>query len=191
MARLLRPNSYFLHDETSGDIVGFKDPDGSEVYFGRASHSGLFFDSTNQSDTDAPTVMTFSTAAHENGITLVEGSKITVSRTAWYNFQLSVHLHNEDSNAHHWEMWGKLNGDDIPNSRFIYSVPAKHGQSVGTIIPSQNFFLYLEAGDYVQIVWTTEEPEEVTIAKHDAETGENPKPAAPSLLLTVNEIGYT
>ena len=190
MARLLRPNSYFLHDEASGDIVGFKDPDGSEVYFARAAKSGMFISSEDQSDDDTPTTMTFNGTVLSNGVTVVDTTKVTVTTTAWYDFQLSVHLHNAASQDKLFELWGRLNGDDIPSSRFIYSVPARHGSDDGTIIPSQNFFLYLEAGDYVEIVWTTQDAVNVTIAKHDAETGENPKPAAPSLLLTVNEIGY-
>jgi hypothetical protein len=190
MARQLRGNSYFLHDETTGDIVGFKDPDGSEVLFARAAHSGLFIDTTNQPYSTNPTVMTFGTPVLQNGITVADGSKVTVTRTSWYNFHLSVHVHNDDSNARFFEMWGRLNGNNIDNSRFIYSVPGSHGGASGTIIPSQNFLLNLTAGDFVQVVWTTDDTTDVTIAKHDAVAGANPKPAAPSLILTVNEIGY-
>ena len=190
MARQLRANSYFLHDETTGDIVGFKDPDGSETIFARAMRSGAFFDSTDQTDEDTPTVMSFSTATLQNGVTLVEGTKVTVDRTAWYSFQLSAHIHNADSQAHFLELWGKLNDEDIPSSRFKYSVPSSHGGQDGSLGVYQGFDLNLTAGDEVSIVWTTDDAENVTIAKHDAETGENPKPAAPSLMLHVHEVGY-
>jgi hypothetical protein len=190
MARQKTANSYFLHDETTGDIVGFKDPDGSEAIFARAMRSGAFFDNTDQTDEDTPTLMSFSTATLQNGVTLVDGTNITVDRTAWYSFQLSVHIHNGDNQSHFFDMWGKLNGNDIPSSRFKYSVPSSHGGQDGALGVCQGFYLNLTAGDEVSIVWTTDDADEVTIAKHDAETGDDPKPAAPSLMLVVHEVGY-
>lgn len=190
MTRQRAANSFFLHDETTGDIVGFKDPDGSETFFARAMRSGAFFDDTDQTDDDTPTLMSFSTAVLQNGVTLVDGTKITVDRSAWYSFQLSVHVHNSDNQAHFFDLWGKLNGNDIPSSRFKYSVPSSHGQQDGSLGVCQGFFLNLAVGDEVSIVWTTDDPDEVTIAKHAAEGGGSPKPAAPSLMLNVHEVGY-
>ncbi len=190
MARQKTANSPFLYDETTGDIVGFKDPDGSETIFARAMRSGAFFDNTDQTDEDTPTAMSFSTAVLQNGVTLVDGTKFTVDRTAWYSFQLSVHIHNGDNQSHFFDMWGKLNGNDIPSSRFKYSVPSSHGGQDGALGVCQGFYLNLTAGDEVWIVWTTDDADEVTIAKHDAETGDDPKPAAPSLVLVVHEVGY-
>jgi hypothetical protein len=63
-------------------------------------------------------------------------------------------------------------------------VPSKHGSTPGALIPSQNFWLALKAGDYVQILWETDNAA-VTITYHAAEEG---KPVSPSLLLTVKEI---
>jgi len=176
----------WLYDETTGDIVGVKDPDGSEFYFQRAPNYGLFFDTTNQTGSTSGTVMTFNTAAIEQGIRVVDGSKIYANRAGLFNWQLSVHLHNTESQAHYFELWGRKNGVDIPNSRFKYSVPSSHGGVPGTIIPSQNFFIDMDAGDYVQIVWARDNAG-ITIAYHAAETSPA-KPAAPSLLLTVSEV---
>jgi hypothetical protein len=179
--------SPWLYDEATGDIVGVKDPDGSEFLWSRRSYLGLFYDTTNQTDGSGAVPMSFNTAAIEQGIRIVDGTKIYADRAGIYNWQLSVHLHNVDSQAHYFELWGKKNGIDIPNSRFIYSVPSSHGGSPGTIIPSQNFFIPMNANDYVQIYWATDNVD-VTIAYHAAETSPA-KPAAPSLLLTVDEIG--
>jgi hypothetical protein len=117
-------------------------------------------------------------------VSLRSATQIQVDRDALYEWQLSVHLHNSDSQAHRFELWGRVNGADIANSRFIYSVPSSHGGDPGALIPSQNFWLALKAGDYVEILWETDDAA-VTIAYHAAETG---KPVSPSLLLTVKEI---
>jgi hypothetical protein len=179
-----RSNSTFLYDDVSSDIVGVKDPDGSEFYWARAPRLGAFFDTSNQTDGSGAVAMTFNNTAISRGVTLVDSSKIYVDRSGLYEFELSPHVHNEDSQAHLFELWGKLNNVDIPNSRFIYSVPSKHGSNPGALIPSQNFWLALNAGDYVQIMWEASDAD-VTIAYHVAEAG---KPISPSLLLTVKEI---
>jgi hypothetical protein len=179
-----RSNSAFLYDADTSDIVGVRDPDGSEFYWARAPRLGVFFDTSTQTDGSGAVPMEFNTQAISRGVTLVDDSKIYVDRSGIYEWQLSTHVHNGDSQAHSFELWGKLNGSDIANSRFIYSVPSKHGSTPGAIIPSQNFWLPLNAGDYVQIMWATNS-EDVTIAYHVAEEG---KPVSPSLLLTVKEI---
>lgn len=180
----LRHGTPFIYDD-AGDIAGLRDPDGSELYL--VPRIGVMFDTTTQTDGSGAVPMAFNTEALSRGVTLAEGSKIYVDRTAIYEWALSVHVHNEDSQAHSFELWGRVNGVDIPNSRFIYSVPSKHGSTPGAIIPSQNFWLALNAGQYVQIMWATDDPL-VTIAFHAAEVG---KPVSPSLLLTVKELTPT
>lgn len=180
----LRPNSAFLYHSDTDDIVGVRDPDGSEFYWQRAPRLGLFFDTSTQTDGAGAVAMEFGTQAISRGVSVVDDSKIYVDRAGIYEFQLSTHIHNADSQAHTFELWGKLNGSDIENSRFIYSVPSSHGGVPGALIPSQNFWLQLNAGDYVQIMWEADDAN-VTIAYHAAEAG---KPISPSLLLTVKEI---
>jgi hypothetical protein len=179
-----RSNSNFLYDADTSDIVGVRDPDGSEFYWQRAPRLGVFFDTSNQTDGSGAVAMSFNNQALSRGVRLVDGNKIYVDRDGLYEWQLSTHIHNADSQAHTFELWGRLNGNDIANSRFIYSVPSRHGGTPGALIPSQNFWLPLNAGDYVQIMWETDDAD-VTIAYHPAEEG---KPISPSLLLTVKEI---
>ena len=180
----LRHGTPFLYND-AGDIAGLRDPDGSELYL--VPNLGAMFATTTQTDGSGAVPMAFDVQPISRGVTLAEGSKVYVDRTALYEWQLSVHVHNADTQAHFFELWGRVNGVDIPNSRFIYSVPSSHGGSPGAIIPSQNFWLAQNAGDYVQIMWATDSAQ-VTISYHAAETG---KPVSPSLLLTVKEITPT
>jgi hypothetical protein len=134
--------------------------------------------------TDGVVPMAFNTQAITRGVTMKDGTKVVVDRSGIYEFQLSVHIHNVGAQFQTFELWGRLNGVDIANSRFIYSVPAKHGAIPGAVIPSQNFWLAINAGDEVQMVWATDSAD-VTITYHAAEVG---RPISPSLLLTVKEI---
>ena len=187
MSYKLRHGQTFLYESATNDIVGVRDIDGSEFLWARKPELGVFFDTSNQADGSGAVPMEFDTAVIERGVRLVDSSKFYVSRAGLYNWHLSVHLHNTHSQAHFFEMWGRKNGSDIANGRFIYTVPSSHGGEPGTLIPSQNFYLQLAAGDYVQMMLSTDAVS-VTIAYHAAEVGPPAKPAAPSLLLTVNRV---
>ena len=177
----LRHGTPFIYDD-AGDIAGLRDPDGSELYL--VPRLGVFFDTSTQTDGSGAVSMTFGATGLSRGVSLKTSSQIQVDRDGVYEWQLSTHIHNSDSQAHTFELWGRVNGVDIDNSRFIYSVPSSHGGAPGTLIPSQNFWLALKTGDYVEIRWATDNAA-VTIAYHAAEEG---KPVSPSLLLTVKEI---
>lgn len=180
----LRHGQTFLYDDND-DIVGIRDIDGSEFLF--RPEVGVFMDLGDQTDGSGEVELEFDTVVLQRGVRLVDGNRIYVDRAGLYNWHLSVHLHNTAATAYYFDLWGKLNGVNIPNSRFKYTVPGKHGEQPGTIIPSQNFWLQLAAGDYVQIMWAVGNAA-VTIAHHAAEVGPPALPAAPSLLLTVNRI---
>jgi hypothetical protein len=182
MAKQKHHGAPWLTDDTTGDLLGVRDDDSSEFFWLRDPRLGVFFDTTTQTDGVVP--MAFNTQAITRGVTMKDGTKVVVDRSGIYELQLSVHIHNTSAQFHTFELWGRLNGADIANSRFIYSVPAKHGAIPGAVIPSQNFWLAINAGDEVQMVWATDSAN-VRITYHAAEVG---RPISPSLLLTVKEI---
>jgi hypothetical protein len=179
-----------LYQDGTGDLIGYKDFDSGEFLFARKATYGVFTSDQNQSQESTPEKITFNATALSSGISLSGTTKIVVSRAGLYTFHLSVHVHNDDNDFNFFDMWGRLNNSNIPGSRFKYSVPRGHGQQEGSLTPSQNFYLNLDANDEVEIVWTTNEPNKVTIAKHDAETTPVAIPAAPSVMLTVSEIAH-
>lgn len=184
----MKGNTNGLYDPTTKHFVGVKQPDGSELVFARSGHYGVFTSNQDQTQQATPEIVEFNATAMSNGISLSGSTKIVVSRAGLYAFHLTLHVHNADSQFQFFDLWGRLNGNNIPSSRFKYSVPSAHGQQDGALTPSQNFFLNLAAGDEVEVAWTCSDADEVSIAKHDAVTGEVPIPAAPSVMLTVSEI---
>jgi hypothetical protein len=176
----------FLYDDVSGDIIGVKDSDSGEMYFARDPRIGVFVSMQDQTDGSPGTPMEFDTTVISRGITLVGNDTIRVDRKAIYNWQLSVQIQNSDSQAHSFDLWGKRNGTAIPSSNFSYSVPSSHGGSPGRLVPSQNFYLTLEAGDEIQMLWYTDDAN-VTIQHVDPQTSPD-RPETPSIILTVNEV---
>lgn len=176
----------WLYDEATGDLVGVKDPDGSEFYWQRVPRIGLFYDTTDQTDGLGATAMTFNTTAIERGIRVVDGSKIYVDRAGIYNWQISVQLNNTDSQAHSFDIWGRKNGVDIPESNTSYTVPSSHGGAPGRVVPALNFWMELAAGDYVEVMWFVDNSL-VTIQYTGVQASPD-RPATPSIILTVNEV---
>jgi hypothetical protein len=179
--------SPWLYDEATGDIVGVKDPDGSEFLWARRAHLGLFYDTTDQTDGSGATPMSFNTAPIQNGIRVVDGTKIYVDRSGTYNWQISVQLSNSDSQAHSFDIWGRKNGVDIPDSNTSYTVPSSHGGAPGRVVPALNFWMDLEAGDYVQVMWFTDNA--LVRIEYTGPQESPARPATPSIILTVNEVG--
>lgn len=177
-----RPGSPFLYD-AAGDIVGVKDADRGEFLFAQEPRIGTFFSNTAQTDGAGPVAVTFDAQAISRGISVVDGSKMYVDSDGVYEFQLSLRLSNSDTALHDFQLWGRLNGVDIANSLFDYTVPSSHGGIPGHLTPSQNFFLPMLAGQYVQVMWAADA--EVSILATPATGG---MPAAPSLLLTTKRI---
>lgn len=187
MATKLRPGSSFLYDSTTGDIVGVKDADGSELLFMRIPHTGSWLDLSDQTaSADTATAMEFDTAVAESGITVVDSSKITVSRKARYNLQFSAQLVNSDSAESTVSIWLKKGADSVANSTTDITVPKAHAGGNGAAVAAWNFFLDLEAGEYVQLMWSTTSAD--TSIQYTAARTTPTRPAVPSIILTVNEV---
>lgn len=188
MATKLRAGSSFLYDSASEDIVGVRDIDGSELLFTRNPHTGAWLDLSDQTaSANTATAMEFDTAVVESGITVVDASKITVSRTARYNLQFSAQLVNTDSAESTVSIWLKKGSNNVANSTTDITVPKAHGGGDGAAVAAWNFFLDLAAGDTVQIMWSTTSAD--TSIQYTAARTTPTRPAVPSIILTVNEVG--
>ena len=93
-------------------------------------------------------------------ITGTRASKLVVTYPGRYNIQFSAQFVNTDSQIHDVDVWFRKNGvlsstADIANSNSQFSVPNKHGSIDGHLIGALNFFIDLEANEYIEIMWHT------------------------------------
>lgn len=180
-------NNPWLYDSVTGDIVGIKDPDGSELLFMRIPHIGAFYDAGDQTAlVDTATAMTCDTVQISRGITVVDQTKFTVSRKASYNIQFSAQFFNPESSDYRVSVWPKVNGTNVEDSCTDITVPSKHGFDSGAVVAAWNFFLDLNAGDYVELMWST--PIATITMEHTAARTTPVRPAIPSLIVTINEV---
>lgn len=147
---------------------------------------GAWQDTTNQTAAAANTAyaMTFNTQDVADGITLVSSSQLTVPMSGIYNLQFSAQLVNTDSQIHDVDIWIRKNGTDLSGTNGQVSVPNKHGAIDGHALPAWNYFLSLNANDYVQLYWSTGN----VACSLQALAAVTPHPASASVIVTMNRI---
>jgi hypothetical protein len=146
---------------------------------------GAFQDDTDQSatTTTAAYAMSFSTTDFSNGVSVVSNSQITVTSPGVYNLQFSAQFANADSQIQDVDVWFRKNGSDIANSNSRFSINERHGSVDGHVIAALNFFVDLDAGDYVQIMWATTN---TAVKLEHLPTASTPtRPATPSVIATI------
>jgi len=145
---------------------------------------GAFQDTTDQVAADTTTAypMTLNTTDYSNGVYVSNSSRMNVRNYGIYNLQFSAQLVNTDSQIHDIDIWFRKNGTNIASSNSRYSVPNSHGGVDGHMIAALNFFIELNANDYMEIMWATTSTL-VTIEQLPAQTSPT-RPATPSAIVT-------
>ena len=180
--------SPFLYDEDTGDIVGLKDPDGSETLLQRIPDVATFIKLADESAVaDTPVAITYDTTYISRGITLVGGSKIKVRRKAIINLQFSFVFANTDNTSEHdVSLWIKKNGVNLQGTNTDVTVPKPHGGIPGKAVAAWNYFIEVEAGDEFEMVFSCTSTA-VRLDYNDVQTSPA-RPETPSAIVTVNEV---
>ena len=141
---------------------------------------------TNGITAGAP--FTFNTADVLDGITLVDNSKLTVPLTGVYNIQWSGQFQNVENTIEDVTVWLRINGVDVAGSAGIISLAARKSATIfARTIIGWNYFLFLTAGQYVQIVWL---PSIASITIPSFPASITPAhPSTASVIVTVNQVG--
>jgi len=152
---------------------------------------GAFQDTTDQSaSANTATVMTFNTTDFANGVSVVSNSKLTVAQAGIYNLQFSAQFQNTDTQLHDVSIWLRQDasgaGVDIAGSTGFVSVPNSHGGIDGHTIVGWNYYVTLNANDFVEIWWSTPSTN-VTIQAYAAGTSPT-RPATASVVATLTFV---
>ena len=119
---------------------------------------GAFQSTVDQTAAAANTAyaMTLNTTDYANGVSVASSSRITVADPGIWNLQWSGQFQNTDSQLHDARIWLKINGTVVTGSTGFISVPNSHGGVDGHSIVGWNYFLSLNANDYVELWWETD-----------------------------------
>lgn len=154
---------------------------------GDASY-GQFLSSSDQfisgSVTDAY-IISADTTIDSYGISVVDGSKFTFLSAGTYNLAFSAQLGKvSGSGAYTVSIWANLNGtpiDDSTGDIVIEGIPAASPKIV-----AWTYLLKVNAGDYVELVWSSDNTNSKLYA---IPTRVDPiRPASPSIAVIINEL---
>lgn len=144
----------------------------------------LYYSTTDQSagNTDEAYPVEFENTYFENGMTISGNtdSEITVDRSGIYNFQFSGQLFSSSSNAKTAQIWIRRNDIDIGYSAHAYTDDMNNGY----LEVNWNFNIDLQAGDYIEIMWATDD----TDLSFESVAPSAPYPGISSTVMAVNFI---
>ena len=143
---------------------------------------GVFFDTTTQSAAVINTAypITLNSTTITDGVYIgTPTSRVYVDRINTYNFQFSLQLNKASASSKHVYIWYRVNGVDAANSATKVNLSGNDA----AVVAAWNFVLKLNAGDYFELVWSTDD----TGCQIQAFGASGPVPTIPSVILTVTD----
>jgi hypothetical protein len=170
-------------DNALGLLLGTGSGGGKYVRF----PYGAFQSGVDQTATvNTATAMTFNVTDYSNDVSVASNSRITVVNSGIYNLQWSGQFENTDTQLHDASVWIRVNGTDVVGSDGLISVPNKHGGVNGHTIAAWNYFVQLNAGDYVELWWSTDDAQ-VSLQYYAAGTSPT-RPTTASVIATLSFV---
>lgn len=150
---------------------------------------GAFQDTTDQTAANTTTAyaVTLNTTDYSNGIYVSNSSRLNVRNYGVYNIQFSIQLKNTTNDSQDTDIWFRKNGTNIAGSNSRFSMPSR--KSTGDpshLIAAMNYFLEMNAGDYVEIMWRVSDVG-VSIEQYPTSTSPD-RPSIPSAIITLNYV---
>jgi len=154
-----------------------------------AAPYGAFQDSTDQTAANTTTAyaITLNTTDYSSGVYVSSSSRINVRNYGIYNIQFSIQFKNTTNDGQDVDIWFKKNGTNVDASNSRFHLPArKSGGDPSHLIAALNFFLELNANDYIEIMWRTTD---VGVSIEAFGTSTSPdRPAIPSAIVTMSYV---
>lgn len=141
---------------------------------------GTFYSTATQTNPIANTanLATFNTT-YEAYNTNIGGitSRIYVAETGVYNIEFSVQADKTSGASASMFLWLRKNGTDLVYTGGTAVVASSTSES----IPTRNYVLTLQSGDYIELVWSSADTNMVFAAS----AASSPVPAIPSVIFTI------
>jgi hypothetical protein len=142
------------------------------------------FDTTTQVNPSASSgnAFTYNTTVDSRGISVVSGSMIQVAHSGVYNIQFTAQLEKQSANKDDVDIWLSKNGVGVPWSATTIVVEGSSDRQVA----AWNFFLSMDANEYAELYWHSDDLDVVALAASGHAVPAHPD--IPSIILTVNNV---
>ena len=168
--------------------------DGGTTYKVKAGNTsgdaalGVFQSSLDQTitgTTDESYVVSMEQSFTSYGVEIVDNTKITVLSAGTYNLSFSMQLEKTSgADPYTISIWSRINGVDVVDSTGDVVLVGTPGSS--PIIASWSLLNQLDAGDYIELVWASNN---VNVKLYAIPTRINPvRPASPSVSVTMSQL---
>lgn len=155
---------------------------------GIPGYYGSFYSSVDQSDgVNTPNAMAVENTFTADGVSVVANgsgkkTRITFANTGTYNIQFSTVFHHTGGGGSggNIDVWFALNGNAIANSNTRITTVSNNPYTIG----AWNFIESLAAGDYIEIIWMTDN---ANVVLENLPAGAS-APATPSVIITAQQI---
>jgi hypothetical protein len=145
---------------------------------------GYFYSTVTQTNLLPINVVTMSNTTISQGITLVSGSQITVTKTATYNLSVMMQFaKTSGGSAATINFWLRKNGLDVPDSTTDMTISNNNSNAVA----SWTYILSMNAGEYLQMVWNSNSAQAVLPAI-PIQPGPPAIPVTPSVRMTLLQV---
>jgi hypothetical protein len=172
-------------DKGDQGIQGIKGDKGDTGATGGFGSYGSWYDTQTQIVTTVSTGEPVKIRQQDivSGFTRTNNSRITATNAGIYNLAFSFQFRNEGGggNGQTVEIWLTKNGQAVTDSNTRIAVNTNSPY----VVAAWNFFQQLNAGDYLEIYWATDNQNVVM----KTNTGTMGGPSIPSAIITVNQVG--
>jgi hypothetical protein len=164
-------------------VGGMSNTDGKAIY-------GSFYDMTDQPivSTTAAQVISLGSTAEANGISIVDGNKVTFEYAGTYSLTFSIQVTNLANSVEKAIFWVRTNNLDYPDSATEIDLPARKAADIpNRQVITINYVATAAAGQSVEIWWSGSS---TGLKVESLPAGTAPvSPAVPSIILTTTGAG--
>ena len=165
--------------------TGATGPQGPAGGFGAV---GSFYDTTPTTPLtlDQAIAVPLNTTAFANGVSIVDGTKITFAVAGKFDIQFSTQIEKADSGDDWLSVWLSQNGMNQSWTNTDILISGRHESSRHVV--AWNFFVDVTAGDYFQLMMSSTTSTQMSIVSVDTQATPD-RPEIPGTILTVNQVG--
>jgi len=176
----------------SMSVTGSVDVRGDFYHNGNKQYNyGQFYSLQTQSGSaDVAYPMKFEVSDGSDGVSITNNAsglptRITPTHSGVYNIQFSNQLGNTANSDITFDIWFRISETNVPNSNTKFSLIKSLGSGLYAVA-ALNFLTQINAGQYVEIMWSSA----ASTARFEyLGTQTTPtRPATPSIILTVTQI---
>jgi len=154
----------------------------SAVSSGTSGQYGEFHNTTTLTNpvSNALNVIPFNSTQISNGVSIVSGTRITVTNAGVYFISVSMQIAKPSGSLSTIFLWLRLNGVDIPYSRRSLITQGEGASNLAIMTDLQ----LMAAGQYIELVWQTSSTT-VTLPA----TAPGSAPGIPSVQISAIQVG--